>query len=212
MSISQSWYAALVNQSISPYEGISEEDWKDKTRELIDEHPLSDNETVESVVSAWDAILNTKIGPGEYRIGVDIFPSPQIMAFLLHELIPLELQRRHPGVWRRDRASDEKDVVYVPDDIYSFEIKASSSRNNIYGNRSYAQPSPVIKKHKAGYYLAVNFEKFDSGAASPRVTKIRMGWLDHTDWIGQRANTGQQARLTLNARNNKLLELFPSSE
>ena len=133
------------------------------------------------------------------------------MAFFLHELIPLELQRLHPGEWRRDSSSYEKDVVYVPDDLYSFEIKASSSQNNIYGNRSYAQPTPVAKKHKAGYYLAVNFEKFGV-SSSPRVTKIRMGWLDHTDWIGQRANTGQQARLRLNARNNKLIELFSLSE
>ncbi len=162
--------------------------------------------------SPREYILNTRIGFGEYQIGVDIFPSPQIMAFLLHELIPLELQRRHPGIWRRDNSTDEKDVVHVPDDNYSFEIKASSSRNNIFGNRSYAQPSPVAKKHKAGYYLAVNFEKFTDETASPRVTKIRMGWLDHTDWIGQRASTGQQARLNIIARNNKLLELFSVSE
>ena len=201
----------LVSQSASPYDGVNEECWKDKTRELVSEHPLSNSEIVEAVFASWNAILNTKIGLGGYGIGVDIFPSPQIMSFLLHELIPLELQRLHPGEWRRDISSDEKDVVYVPDDLYSFEIKASSSRNDIYGNRSYAQPTPVAKKHKAGYYLAVNFEKFGV-AASPRVTKIRMGWLDHTDWIGQRANTGQQARLQLNARNNKLIELFSLSE
>ena len=210
--MSSSWYTTLVNQSASPYDGVSEECWKDKTRELINEHPLGDKDIVEAVITCWQDILSTRIGSGGHRIGVDIFPSPQIMAFFLHELIPLELQHRYPNVWRRDNSSDEKDVVHVPDDKYSFEIKASSSRNNIFGNRSYAQPSPVAKKHKAGYYLAINFGKFTTGAASPRITKIRIGWLDHTDWIGQRANTGQQARLSLNARDNKLLELFPSSE
>lgn len=202
----------LASQYTSPYEGVSEELWKDRTCELINEHPLSSEDIVEVVMASWDAILNTKIGLREYRIGVDILPSPQIMAFLLHELIPLELQRLYPGVWRRDNSPDEKDVVHVPDDSYSFEIKASSSRNSIFGNRSYAQPSPVAKKHKAGYYLAVNFEKFNVEAVSPRVVKIRMGWLDHTDWIGQRANTGQQARLSLSARNNKLLELYSLSD
>ena len=202
----------MISQSASPYEGLSENRWQNKTRELIDEHPLSEEDIVDAVIVSWDNILDTRIGSGGYQIGTDIFPSPQIMAFLLHELIPLELQRRYPNEWRRDNSSSEKDVVYVPDDAYSFEIKASSSRNNIFGNRSYAQPSPVSKKHKAGYYLAVNFEKFTSETVRPRVTKIRMGWLDNTDWIGQRANTGQQARLNISARDNKLLQLFSISE
>lgn len=134
------------------------------------------------------------------------------MAFFLHELISLELGRLHPGVWRRDSTSVEKDVVHIPDDTYSFEIKASSSPNSIYANRSYAQPSPTSKKHKAGYYLAVNFEKFSQSKTNPKITRVRMGWLDHTDWIGQRAPTGQQARLNISARDNKLLDLYPSSE
>ena len=202
----------LVSEYVSPFEGLNEEYWADKTRELINEHPLADDDIVEAVIAAWDGILNTRIGLGEHRIGVDILPSPQIMAFLLHELIPLELRNRYPGIWRRDNSSDEKDVVCIPDERFSFEIKASSSRNDIYGNRSYAQPSPTSKKHKAGFYLAVNFEKFGLASRSPRITKIRMGWLDHTDWVGQRASTGQQARLTLSARNNKLIELYSVSE
>ena len=203
---------ALVSEYESPYDGLSEEYWRGKTRELINEHLLTDDDIVEAVIAAWDGILNTKIGRGEHLIGVDILPSPQIMASLLHELIPLELQNLYPNTWRRDNTSHEKDVVCVPDERFSFEIKASSSRNDIYGNRSYAQPSPTSKKHKAGYYLAVNFEKFGLASGSPRVTKIRMGWLDHTDWIGQRANTGQQARLTTSARDNKLIELYSLSE
>ena len=202
----------LVSEYDSPYDGLSEDCWIDKTRELIDEHPLAADEIVEAVLAAWASILSTTIGLGRHRIGVDILPSPQIMAFLLHELIPLELQSRHPSIWRRDNTSDEKDVVCIPDERFSFEIKASSSRNNIYGNRSYAQPSSTSKKHKAGYYLAVNFEKFGLAPGSPRITKVRMGWLDHTDWIGQRANTGQQARPTASARNNKLIELYSASE
>lgn len=186
--------------------------WKDKTYELVGEHPLDDAELVETVINSWTGILDTRIGAGRHQIGVAVFPNPQIMAFLLHELIPLELSHLHPGIWRRDNSAAEKDVVYIPDDNYSFEIKASSSPRSIYANRSYAQPSPTSKKHKAGYYLAVNFEKFGQAGASPKITRIRMGWLDHTDWIGQRAPTGQQARLNISARDNKLIDLYPLSE
>ena len=196
----------------SPYDGLPVEKWKDKTHELVTEHPLDNAELVQIVTESWFGILNTRIGAGDHQIGVDVFPSPQIMAFLLHELIPLELGRLYPGVWRRDNSLAEKDVVYILDDNYSFEIKASSRRNSIFANRSYAQPSSTSKKHKAGYYLAVNFEKFNQNNTSPSITRIRMGWLDHTDWIGQRAPTGQQARLDISARDNKFVDLYPVSE
>ena len=202
----------MSSRDISPYAGISEDRWRDRTLELIAEHPLSSDEIVEVVQVSWAGILDTRIGSEGYLIGHDVFPSPQIMAFFLHELIPLELQSRYPGMWRRDTAADEKDVVYIPDDRYCFEVKASSSKASIFGNRSYAQPSPASKKSKAGYYLAVNFQKFESPDVSPEITRVSMGWLDHTDWIGQRANTGQQARLAPMARRHKLLELYSISE
>lgn len=206
------WCETLAEQEMSPYEGLDEDLWIHKARDLVDRHPLNMNELVQVVIDCWEGILDTRLGTGRYQIGHDIFPTPQIMAFLLHELIPLELARRHPGTWRRDNSSDEKDVVYTPDDRYSFEIKASSSRTGIFANRSYAQPSPNAKKHKAGYYLAVNFEKFEGMHIKPRITWIRMGWLDHTDWIAQRSATGQQARLDIRARDNKLLQLYRASD
>ena len=197
-----------IDLELSPYSGLNEEQWKETTKELFDQHPLSRNEIVKVVLDSWEGILSTRLGTGGHRIGEDVFPSPQIMAFLLRELIPLELEHFYPGIWRRDSAANEKDVVYLKDDNYSFEIKASSSSTGIFANRSYAQPSPVAKKHKAGYYLAVNFEKFVDRTTKPRVLWIRFGWLDHTDWIAQKAATGQQARLDVKARNNKLLELY----
>lgn len=198
-----------IDLELSPYSGLNEDQWKETTKELFDQHPLSRNEIVKVVLGSWEGILSTRLGTGGHRIGEDVFPSPQIMAFLLHELIPLELEYFYPGIWRRDSAANEKDVVYLKDDSYSFEIKASSNRTGIFGNRSYAQPSPVAKKQKAGYYLAVNFEKFVvDRSTKPRVLWIRFGWLDHTDWIPQKAATGQQARLDVQARNNKFLELY----
>jgi hypothetical protein len=133
------------------------------------------------------------------------------MGFLLHELIPLELEFRYPKLWRRERLSTEKDLVYIPDEAFSVEIKTSSSKRNIYGNRSYAQVGGTSKKSKSGYYLAINFEKFSSKVTKPEITLVRFGWLDQEDWIGQVAATGQQARLSPIVERNKLLVL-PISE
>lgn len=118
----------------------------------------------------------------------------------------MEFAHRYPGVWRREETADEKDLVYIPDQDYSIEVKASSSVKSIFGNRSYAQEAASAKKSKSGYYLAINFEKFVS-AKRPEITLVRFGWLDHFDWIGQAAATGQQARLDPNAERHKLLRL-----
>ncbi len=130
------------------------------------------------------------------------------MGFFLHELIPLEIARRHPGVWRWEASAEDKDVVYIPDASYSIEIKTSSSKNKIYGNRSYAQKGKPGKKSKTGYYLAVNFEKFTKhSVVRPKLRLVRFGWIDHDDWIGQSAPTGQQARLSPEVEAGKLLAL-----
>jgi hypothetical protein len=131
------------------------------------------------------------------------------MGFFLHELIPLELAHRYPTIWRREESPGEKDIVYVPDTQYSIEIKTSSSTRNIYGNRSSAQKTErrSEKKEKSGYYLAVNFENFSAALRSPSIVLVRFGWLDHEDWQGQTAATGQQAKLSPEVERYKLLKL-----
>ena len=193
--------------SVSPYDNIPPEDWPRVTRELIDAHPLTTKELVDAVRDAWTAIFNSTMGKGA-RIGTDISPSPQIMGFFLHELIPFELATRYQGVWRTGRTGQEKDIVYVPDSHFSIEVKTSSNPNKIFGNRSYAQEtSSTGKKAKSGYYLAVNFEKF-IGKDLPEIVLIRFGWLDSTDWVGQAAATGQQSRLPKNVEDGKLLVIY----
>ena len=132
------------------------------------------------------------------------------MGFLLHELIPLELSARHPELWRGDENSGEKDLVYIPKREFSLEIKTSSHKRQVFGNRSFAQVSTDSKKSKAGYYLAVNFEAFSKNRARPRIRRIRFGWLDHDDWVGQKAATGQQARIRPESESKKLLVLYES--
>jgi hypothetical protein len=141
------------------------------------------------------------------------------MAFLLEELIVAEAAARFPQVWRGCRAKNEKDLVCITDDSLSVEIKTSSHSSQIFGNRSYAQPSAKGKKvkSKSGFYLTVNFGRFgkedleddDVDRTPPALRKIAFGWLDHTDWIAQTAATGQQARLGPNVYEQKLIQFFP---
>lgn len=195
----------------SPYRGIPPADWGQVTRRLVKRHPLKPPEIVDVVLGCWESLFASSIGTRSFRIGVDMFPKPQIMGFFLHELIPLELQARYPKMWRADISGNDKDLVYTPDPGFSVELKTSSNPRRIFGNRSYAQEGSDRKKVKSGYYLAVNFEKFKEGTARPRVLLIRFGWLDSTDWIGQRAATGQQSRLPAEVEEGKLLILYPSS-
>jgi hypothetical protein len=192
----------------SPYRGLPATKWVRKTEQLLASYPLGAEELVGVVLSSWDAIFKSKIGPHGFRIGTHLFPKPQIMGFLLHELIPLELQARYPELWRGDRSSGEKDLVYIPNPDLSLEIKTSSHKRQIFGNRSFAQPSTDPKKNKAGYYLAVKFEAFAKKHARPCIRRIRFGWLDHDDWVGQKAATGQQARIRPESESKKLLVLY----
>ncbi|NEQ40710.1 MAG: ScaI family restriction endonuclease [Okeania sp. SIO3I5] len=198
---------------LSPYAGLPVEAWKAKTLELIKQHPLNSNEICELINQVWHEIFESNITSSAYKIGIDLFPRPQIMGYFLHELIPLELARKYPNIWRREENNNEKDIVCITNEYYSIEMKTSSSKRSIYGNRSYAQKSTTnsrLKKNKSGYCLAINFEKFNRNnpaAERPKITLVRFGWLDQDDWQGQVAATGQQAKLSLDVERYKLLEL-----
>jgi hypothetical protein len=191
----------------SPYDGLAIDEWEAKTRELIDLHPLDANLLYDLVLHTWNDLFESKIGSKPFQIGKDLFPQPQIMGFFLHELIPLQLELDYPSVWRRNTVASEKDLVYIPDDTFSVEIKTSSSAGSIYGNRSYAQVGQSSRKIKSGYYLAINFQKFSANLLRPAIASVRFGWLDHEDWQGQTAATGQQARLQPAVERYKLLKL-----
>jgi len=195
----------------TPYENVSSGQWYKVTESIIMEHPLAEQEIVDIVLSSWDSIFDSSIGKHHFKIGKHIFPKPQIMGFLLHELITLETATRYPSEWRGEKNPDDKDLVYIPDVQFSIEIKTSSNKNKIFGNRSYAQAAASNKKSKSGYYLAVNFEKFENTRKNPTILLIRFGWLDHSDWIGQKSQTGQQARLSIETYGKKFKTLYTES-
>jgi len=197
----------------SPYQGLASENWRTKTLELIERHPLDPQEIYEVVLKVWQELFQSNLTSRGYKIGIDLFPRPQIMGSLLHELIPLEFSRRYPNMWRREENETEKDIVCIPNDYFSIELKTSSSLRSTYGNRSYAQKGSSTKrakKSKSGYYLVVNFQKFEKDCKSPQqppIRLVRFGWIDSHDWQGQAAATGQQARLSSEVEKYKLLPL-----
>ena len=204
----------------SPYVNLPVDQWNEKTKLLVEEHPLESKEIVEVVLQSWKDIFVSKIGPKKFEIGKDIFPQAQIMAFLLHELIPLEFASRHPKKWRRNQVKADKDLVYVANEKFSIEIKTSTNPSGIYGNRSYEHGDGV---KKSGYYLIINFGGFNKvkpgventaataetkAPTSPQVGSIRFGWFDHSDWKGQKAESGQAATPTPDAKKHKLVTLY----
>ncbi len=193
---------------ISPYEGLETNKWLSVTEKLIKKHPLSEKEIVDSVLEAWNDIFKSKIGG--LQIGKEIHPPPQIISFLMPELVPYKLSKLHPGIYKVGTEKTEKDIHCIRNDFYSVEIKASSHPTSVYGNRSYAQQNTEkTTKNKNGYYLTINFAKFNKIAKKrPEISIIRFGYIEHTDWRGQKAETGQQASLTLDCYKYKLKVLY----
>ena len=186
--------------------------WSATTDRLLSAYPIRMKEMVEVVLTSWEDIFHSRFGAKGYQIGVHIWPEPQIIGFLLHELVPLNLSTIRPKTWRRGRSANECDAVYIRDDSKSFEIKTSSSISGIFGNRSYAHVSEAARKRRGSFFLTVNFQKFDRADVRPEVSLIRFGWLGPEDWIGQLAQSGQQARLTRDAKAFKLRIIYEASK
>lgn len=193
--------------STSPYTGTTPDQWPAITEQLILGHPLKQEEIVESVLKSWTSIFESTIGES-FKIGTHLVLSPQSLGAFLHQLIPLQISTKYPGVWRGEQSAADKDIVHIPDNKYSIELKTSSHPSQIFGNRSYAQETQEGKKSKSGYYLTVNFNKIILGGSVPEISLIRFGWIDHTDWIGQSSQTGQQSRLPPIVYATKLKTLY----
>ncbi len=195
----------------SPY-GDDVEKWAAITKRLLTKHqPLTSTELVDMVLKAWDLICKKTVIGGEIKLGVDLFPAPQVLGALLHEVIPYLLERAHPGKWRRDQTKDEKDLVYIPDQTFSTEIKTSSSASGIASNRSVSQ-APTTRpaaKNKSGYFVTINYRPMHVSRIVGPITLIRMGWFDHRDWVGQVSPAGQASHLSTVVRAHKLMMLFP---
>jgi hypothetical protein len=185
---------------MNPYEGRAVAQWREVTANLVEKHPLAPY-IVDICLKSWQSILHGKINTYLNMSIGEMHISPQATGALLHDVIPEYIAKNTNGF--RKGVGKEKDVVCAFDEAFSFELKTSSQKS-IYGNRSYAKSE--TGKSKSGYYVTINFEKIAANA--PKILLIQMGWLNHADWIGQTSETGQQASLSKEARENKLIALY----
>lgn len=188
----------------SPYKGLPSCKWKAKTLELVNSHPIEPKVLVKAVLDSWELIYGSVIGE-TIIIGETYFPTPQILGDFLHELIPIELHEYNVN-FRKGIGSLEKDI-HSDEEFFSIEIKTSSQKE-IYGNRSYAQKGTRLRKSKSGYYLAINFPPVHKLQEWQPISQIRFGWIDEEDWLGQASQTGQQARLSKEVLENKLITIY----
>ncbi|MCL2089189.1 MAG: ScaI family restriction endonuclease [Oscillospiraceae bacterium] len=186
---------------MDPYKDKKIESWLSITEHLVSIHPLTPV-IPDLCLRSWQSLLNGKINTYLNLKIKEMNLSPQATSALLHDVITEYVEKNVNGF--RKGIGSEKDIVCEYDDSFSIELKTSSSDKNIFGNRSYAKSDSG--KSKSGYYLAVNYEKVSS--PNPVIKLIQIGWLDHSDWKGQKSETGQQASLTKEARNNKLIVLY----
>ncbi len=194
----------------SPYINKPTSEWQLITKELVSQIPLNTDDIVNIVLQSWECIFQSEIC--ELKIGKDIFPTPQMMGNFLETAIAANLSKKYPNIWKHGKEKDEKDIVCLTNQDYSIEVKTSSSSNQIFGNRSYAQPqSDSATKSKNSFYLAVNFESFKK-TDKPEISLIQLGYLEHSDWIAQTSATGQQARLSSNTYQKKFIVLYKKSK
>jgi hypothetical protein len=185
---------------LNPYAEKPVSEWRIITQGLVNAHPLTPV-IADICLKSWQSILHGKINTYLNMQIKDMSISPQATGALLHDVIPEYISKNIAGF--RKGQGNEKDIVCEFDNTFSLELKTSSQKS-IYGNRSYALSESG--KDKSGYYLTVNFEKI--AANDPKILLIQMGWLSHTDWVAQKAETGQQASLTKDARENKFVILY----
>lgn len=183
---------------------------KQVTLNKIKELPIPITEIPEIVIDSWNEVFEISNPSKSFSIGTNVFPKPQMMGFFLEILIGKKFEQKSKD-WLFDPTGYSKDLTNTKNEELSIEIKTSSNKSHIYGNRSYANPGATSKKSKNSFYLAINFEKFDKNnlAKRPNITLIRFGYLEHSDWVGQAAASGQQAHLTSLSEKGKLLQIWP---
>lgn len=174
-------------------------------RQRVHDHPLTDEELITIVLAAWQDLLAASTGG--LNLVRDVGIEPREIGGIMQKLIAGRLQSIEPGRWRGESSPREKDVVCLDDERYSFEIKTSSSKSGLPGNRSYASTGAECRKSKRGYYLAINYDN-PQRTADPRVRRMRFGWLDQEDWRPQRTGTGQLARIRSRDAARQLITIY----
>ncbi|GAC1605475.1 MAG: hypothetical protein NVS3B3_03450 [Aquirhabdus sp.] len=189
----------------SPYEGLPTSQWLETTRALLDEHPLKVKEIIELVNIAWEDVWSTVIGKGKAQLSLhEVNPPATVVGYFFEKLLGKELAARYPEQWVGGTTGSDKDLCCKTNPKFSIEVKSSGQLGlKIFGNRSYGQEVENVdraKKDKSGYYITVNFFK-------DKLTLIRFGWIDGSDWAAQKSSTGQMAGLGADVYSYKLIPI-----
>jgi hypothetical protein len=179
---------------ISPYKDHPKSQWLQITKALVGSFPLTMEDLVGIVEDAWSDLYTSSFGKTGLKIGSDILLPAQATGVILEKLIAVHISKKFSG-WRGGREKYEKDIIFENELKYSFEIKTSSSRSGLYGNRSTGHRAEGRTKFCSGYYLVVNYKLPREGDLSREIQNIRFGWIDDEDWVGQAQPTGQQASI-----------------
>jgi ScaI restriction endonuclease len=187
----------------SPYEGLPEDLWQERTRALVDAHPLTLDVIHDAALVSWSRLWNTIVGDAETGFPLaDLDPPATVVGYFFEKIFSKELAQRLPGQWRGGTTGTEKDLHCLTDDTMSVEMKSSGQLGTkVFGNRSYGQKNEnaeLVKKDKSGYYITINFYK-------QCLTLLRFGWIDADDWQAQKAATGQMAGLPESVYRSKLV-------
>jgi hypothetical protein len=190
----------------SPYHGQPVSHWLDITKTLISKFPLSADELVATAETAWSELYNSRIGSVNLQIGQDIFLPAQATGVILERLVATHLARHHTD-WRSGTTKGEKDIVCLTNATFSFEVKTSSSKSGVYGNRSTGHRANSRTKYRSGYYFIINYKLPTLENPDKFLRRLRFGWIDDEDWVGQSQPTGQQASISREVTTLKLVTL-----
>ena len=168
---------------------------------------------IDSFVITTDDIRDITLESGEYMLNDTLYGDPMVEvirnapnsgSFIGH-IFPMAFRKifipRYPKIFRPEQGPYEKDIVCLIDPSNSFEIKASTSVDDIRGNNSYAWGE--LEKDKSSYYLSVNFNP-DSYV----IDMIRFGWLDIEDWTKTLSGQGQGSTVKVKPRRTKMQKLY----
>jgi hypothetical protein len=191
---------------ISPYSDHPQSEWPNITKKLVDLFPIPMEQIIDVVETCWNDLYASSIGKSGLKIGTDIFLPAQATGVVLERLIGVEMQKRFDG-WRGGQSKTEKDIVFEKELKFSFEVKTSSSKSGLYGNRSTGHRAEGRTKFRTGYYLVINYKLPTEQDPSHALYNVRFGWIDDDDWVGQAQPTGQQASIGVQLARLKLITI-----
>jgi hypothetical protein len=191
----------------SPYANKPLNKWEEITNQLVLQFPVKKHEMRTVVEDSFKDYLNLTISEFKLQVGKDIFFPAQATGVIIQKLITLRLSKLRINTWRDGDKKSEKDVVNIKKNQFSFEIKTSSSKSGIFGNRSMGHISKNKTKERSGYYLIINYKLPKEEDKDFQIYKIRFGWIDDGDWKGQNSPTGQQSTISSDCKSYKLVEI-----